>query len=200
MERTAWRQGIALFLLAIGALAWKLAPGHEPEPFVGWLTALGMAGVVVEAGIVIVQRGRERRAANELIEAGFRPGDRADLVSDAVRVRIEQLTGERTRRALARGLREELRLAQHPPRPWPRALPPARRFIEHADLIILIAATIEHAPCDPRALILLDRLLRTPDIESCWKPSDHHDPNPTHQSLHQIAGLLELPAEQAPKQ
>ena len=156
-QRTALRQAGALAAFTATGLGWVAVARADSLALV--VTILAAAALVVELAWALVARERLLRGADELILAGFLPGDREDRISAAVRRRTAQLCGSR-RRDLVAQIRYQATLAGAPHAPL-RA-PVAR----HPALLERIAAGMGDAQVDPRAVILLCRLVSEPAPET----------------------------------
>ena len=159
------RQARACALVGVVAVAWRLGPLPEPEPLLGYVVFGVAVALVVEVLVGAMQRDRADRCADELIESGFAVHGRTDPISRAVQARAGKVVSERNRRRVANALRWQLELEARPPsaaRARTGALLLPCGFAAHADRIVQIADAIEQAPCDPRALVRISRLLSMP--------------------------------------
>ena len=166
IEHVVRRQAQACALAALVTVAWRLGPLPGPQRLLGYVV-LGLAlTLMAELLVGAMQRDRAERCADDLIESGFPVEGRTDPVSRAVRARIREVVSERHRRRVANALRWQLELEARPASlvlARNGALLPPCGFGAHAERIVRIADAIERAPCDPRALIRISRLLSTPD-------------------------------------
>lgn len=204
VQRAVRRQVVAVALLVTAAAVWRLTPLHEPEPFTLATIAIGSAILVIELAVAWSERAETDHYADELILAGFSEPMRRTPVGCAVANRRLRLQSPRTRRTLAEALRWRVRLANGWTRPstgYVRAsvyppLSPAQREVFHADsdLIALIADRIQREPADPRALIILERLITLPP--NC-DPLHHTsiDADEIRGQLHTARQLINAPTE-----
>jgi hypothetical protein len=162
LERIARRHRSALAVLVACGLLVRVAPVHDPKPFVLGLIAFSGVAVAIESAIALWARDRRDARADELIAAGFAGSGRADPVSRAVAERVDELESARARRRLAANLRWHVGLERDLACTRRARLPAVRGFAPNADLIEHVAAAVERGPCDPRALVRLNRLLVTP--------------------------------------
>jgi hypothetical protein len=172
MQRAIRRQVVAVALLVTAAAIWRLSPLHEPEPFTLAAIAVGSAILLIELTIAWSERGEADHYADDLILAGFSEPARRTPIGCAVARRLARLQSPRARRRLAEGLRWRVRLANGWTRPSPgyvraSAYPPLRPaqrqvFQEDSELIALIATRIQREAGDPRALIILERIITLP--------------------------------------
>jgi hypothetical protein len=162
LERIARRHRSALVVLVACALLVRLAPVHDPKPFVVGLIGVSGLAVAVESAIAFWARDRRDARADELIAAGFVASARGDQVSRAVAERIEALGSARARARLAENLRWHVDLERDLVCTRGPRVPAVRGFAPNADLVEHVAAAIECGRCDPRALVRLNELLVTP--------------------------------------
>ena len=200
VQRAIRRQLIAVVLLLLVAAAWRLSPLHEPEPFTLVAIAIGTAILAVELALAWSEREETNHYADELILAGFADTTMCTPIGHAVGRRMARLQSERSRRTLAEALRWRVRLAYGWTRPSPGyvracAYPPlssAQRqvFQEDGDVVLAIAARIERAPADPRALITVERLITLPpDCDPRVRVPI--DPDGVHDQLRTVRDLIE---------
>jgi hypothetical protein len=166
------RRQIALLVMLVAACgAWWLAPINEPQPLTGIVIGTGALVLVVEFLVDWSARDAAGEYADDLILTGFVGASRRSPIDRAVSGRIERMEEPRSRQRLATALRWRVRLAQGSVLPSPGmvracAYPPlgVHRgvYLAQAPLILAIAQRIEGADADPRALIVLRRLITTP--------------------------------------
>ncbi len=172
VQRAIRRQLIAVVALLFVAGAWRLSPLHEPEPFTLVAMEIGAGILAVELALAWSEREETNHYADELILAGFADTTVCTPIGRAVARRMARLQSPRSRRRLAEALRWRVRLAEgwtRPSRGYVRAsaCPPLTAvqrnvFREDRDVVLAIAARIECAPADPRALITVERLITLP--------------------------------------
>lgn len=170
-ERAAAEQAGGLVVFLGACAVWRLCPLHEPEPFVAVLLTLTALAVVVELALVWA-RHEAIACADELILAGFFGGARRTRIEQAVSHRLCSIETPRARRRLANALRWRLRLANGMTRPSPgylraSAFPPLdsagrRVFLEEQPRLAKVADRIEQSSVDPRALVILWRIVAMP--------------------------------------
>jgi hypothetical protein len=171
-QRMLARQTVALgALLGVCAVA-RLSPFHEPEPITGVLILLGTLAVAIELAWAWTAHEDARSIADELILLGYSGDRRRTPVDRALSDRIASIETQRARHQLAEDLRWRLRLAAGTVRPSPGyvracAFPPLgtvgrRVFLEEHTRLIEIADRIERTTVDPRALVILWRVVTTP--------------------------------------
>ena len=156
-QRTAIRQAVALAAFTVAGSTWVAAA--EADSVALLATALAGAALVVELTLALLARDRLRRGADDLILEGFRPHVRDDQVSAAVRNRTSQLRGPARRVVLAQvrfqaGLAGDSNAAFRAP------------VARYPVLLERIAAGLEDEGVDPRAVILLRRLICEPAPET----------------------------------
>jgi hypothetical protein len=180
-QRVVTRQAVALGLfLGVCALA-KLSPFREPEPVTRTLIVIG---AVILAIAVVWAWARHEVAtsiADELILLGFAGERRRTPVDCALADRIAAIETPRARHRLAEDLRWRVRLASGATRVSPgyiraSVFPPlgsGRRevFLEERLRLTRVADQIEQSPVDPRALIILSRIVTDPPV-SCQQGVD----------------------------
>lgn len=195
-QKRVRRQIALLIMLVVGCGAWWLAPINEPQPVTGIVIGAGALVLVVELLVDWSQRDAAGECADDLILSGFVGASRRSPIDRAVSGRIERMEEPRSRQRLATALRWRVRLAQGRVLPSPGmvracAYPPlgVQRgvYLEQAPLILAIAQRIEGAAADPRALIVLRRLITTPPPVAI-EPREH-DQEVRH-SLQLAASLL----------
>ena len=187
LERIARRHRLALVVLVACALLVRIAPVHDPKPFVVGLIGLSGLAVAVESAIAFWARDRRDARADELIAAGFVASGRADQVSRAVAERIDQLESARARTRLAENLRWHLDLERELVCTRTPRFPAVRGFARNAGLVEHVAAAVERGPCDPRALVRLNELLVTPYASG---PGAER----VRDALQEICALIDRPA------
>jgi hypothetical protein len=171
VQKSVRRQIALLAALMLACAGWWLAPINEPQP----LTAIiiGTAALALLAEILIDWSNRDaaREYADDLILSGFIGAGRCSPVEQAVSGRLARMEEPGSRQRLAAALRWRVRLAQGRVLPSPGLLracayPPLGEqrgvYLEQAPLILEIAERIEVATVDPRALIVLRRVITTP--------------------------------------
>jgi hypothetical protein len=187
LERIACRHRAALALLAACALLVRVAPVHDPKPFVVGLIALSGLAVAIETVIASWARDRRDARADELIAAGFVVSGRADQVSRAVAERIDALESPRARKRLAGDLRWHVGLERDLVCTRSTRVPAVRGFAPNAELIERVACAVERGPCDPRVLVRLNELLITPS-------PGHTGSEGVRGTLEEIWALVDRPA------
>ena len=171
-QRAAADQAAGLGVFLGACAVWRLCPLHEPEPFVAVLLILGAVAVVVELALVWARHEEAIACADELILAGFFGDARRTRIELAVSRRLCSIETPRERRRLANALRWRLRLAEGTTRPSPgylraSAFPPLgsagrRVFLEEQRRLVKVADQIERSNVDPRALVILWRIVAMP--------------------------------------
>ncbi len=199
-ERLARRRiaGLAA-LTAIGVL---LATRPGTEPFGALLAGLAVAAGMVEVGAIVFARGRARRAADELIDAGFVIGAESDA-REFVDNRLRELGAEPSRRGSATALRDALADAGRPRSSNPLILAQrsivlrrgtALALLAERELVRRIVRELSERPADPRAILALRNLL----YPQSTGPVDVDDQKRDAQlQLHRVASLLALPNHDA---
>jgi hypothetical protein len=200
-ERLARRRlaGLAA-LTAIGVLL-TTRPGTER--FGALLTGFAVAVGMVEVGAIAFARGRARRAADELIDAGFvvRPGNEAREFVDN---RLRELGAEPSRRGMAKALRGALADASRPRSSNPLILAgrsivlrrgTALALLAERELVLRIVRELPERPADPRAILALRNLLYPQSTGPVAVDDQERD---AQLQLHRIASLLDLPNRDAP--
>jgi len=189
MERLLFRQAVALgVFLSVCAIA-RLSPFHEPEPITGILILTCMLVLCVVLAERWKQRDDATSVADDLILLGYAGERRRTPVDCALADRIAAIETPRARHRLATDLRWRLRLAAGTARPSPGyaracAFPPLgtvgrRVFSEEQFRIARAADRIDEARVDPRALVMLWRIVTTPPVpylESAARPASAKDP------------------------
>jgi hypothetical protein len=172
LRRSIRRQAIAVALLLIVAAAWRLSPLHEPEPLTLVILAIGSAVLVIELAAAWWEGEQADHYADELILTGFADTTPHTPIGCTVAHRVTRLESRHARRRLAHDLRWRVRLANG----WTRLSPgyvrtstapplssAQRHLFQHErELIDGIATLIERGPVDPRALVILHRLITLP--------------------------------------
>ena len=192
LERTLRRQRDALAALAVAAAAGLAMAPSGTERMLAAVSALAAIGALAVSVAMVYERDLGDRAADTLIEDGFRYEQRADAVSLAVAERVDRLESDRKRRSLAGALRAHVELERSPPLPAPRcpATPILRGLRDHGDVVERIATEFERGTCDPRAIIQVERLLTTPPPI----PPTGDERSDLGRRLRRIARLLETGA------
>lgn len=194
-ERLARHQAIGLAALAAVGLIFAISPGTRR---IGALVAaLAVGGVLVEVAVILVARGRARRAVDDLIDAGtvLRPeGDLRELVDD----RLRALGDESSRRAMATALRNALEDAGRPRSSNPLILAErsivlrrgtALALLADRQLVLRIVRRLTERPANPRAVIALRNLLYP---QSTGPVSVDDQTQHAQHQLRRIADLLDL--------
>jgi hypothetical protein len=193
-ERLARRRVTGLAVLtAIGLLvaAW---PGTAR--FGVLLAGFAVAVSMMEVGAIAFARGRARRAADELIDAGtvIRPGGD---VRESVEDRRRELGAERSRRGLAKVLHDALADAGRPRSSNPLILAErsivlrrgtALALLAERELVLRIVRELPERPADPRAVLALRNLLYPQSSGPLAVEDQKHD---AQRQLHRIASLLD---------
>ena len=191
----AGRRWTYLAATAAGS-GWALAVGGGRATGIA-VAAIALSGAAVETALVAIRREAADRAADQLIEQGFPVSGRDDAVAGLVRRRVERLTAPCRRRRLAASLRRQLQQERmHAARPTrgTRPAPPIRGLLAHDRLVCEIAAMLERPGADPRACVLLTRILTSPP----GHPATADDPRGSRQlaaSLARIHALLAAGAD-----
>lgn len=164
-QRAIVDQAVGLGVFVGGCVVWRFCPLREPEPFVGVLLVVGAIAVVIELALVWAKHEEAIVCADELILAGFFGDGRRTRVERAVSRRLCSIETPRARGRLAEALRWRLRLAEGTARPSPGyvragAFPPLGRsqrrvLLDERVVVSMMANRLEHAPVDPRALVIL---------------------------------------------
>jgi hypothetical protein len=179
-KRTLLHQAVGLgAFLGVCAIA-RFSPFHEPEPITGALILLGTAALT---GLLVCCWATTHQAtgfADELILQGHSGEGQRTPIDRALCARIAAIESAQSRHRLAEDLRWRLRLAAGTTRPSPGyiracAFPPLgsvgrRVFLEEEAMLTQIVDRIEQSPVDPRALVILWRVVtRPPELESTWE-------------------------------
>jgi hypothetical protein len=190
IERTLRRQRDALVALAVVAAAGLAVAPSGHGRMLAAVSVVAAIGALVVSVATVFERDRGDRAADALIEEGFRHERRSDPLSLTIAERIDQLESDRKRRSLADALRAHVELDRSPGPPAPRcpATPVLRGLRDHSEVVERIASEFERGACDPRAIIQVERLLTTPPP---MPPSDD-DRADLGRRLRRIARLLEI--------
>jgi hypothetical protein len=200
-ERLARRRVAGLAALtAIGVL---LATRPGTERYGALLTGFAIAVGVVEVGAIAIARGRARRAADELIDAGIviQPGRDVRAIVDS---RLRELGAEPSRRRTATALRGALADAGRPRSSNPLILAgrsivlrrgTALALLAERDLALRIACDLSQRPADPRAVLALRNLLYPQSTGPLAVDDQKHD---AERQLHRIARLLDIDDPDAP--
>jgi hypothetical protein len=169
-ERRQARQALALGGLIAILIAIRLSALRDPLMSIVILVAA--AALIVELAWTRMNQGDATFFADELILAGQNGTGRRTPVDNAVEARIASITAPRSRHRLAEDLRRRVRLAAAPTRTAPsdtrrHQIPPigvAERqvFLDEGPLALAVADRIDQAPTDPRALVILHRLVASP--------------------------------------
>jgi hypothetical protein len=174
-QRSMRRQLAALAVFVAACVAWGIAPLHEPEPIVAIVAGIGSLLLLGEGIAARHQRDGAMDCADDLILSGFLGKAGTTPIDRAVSSRVERIQRQRARRRLAEDLRWRVRLAEGACRPSPgliraSAYPPLGRqrpvYLNQASLILDLAAEVESHPVDPRALVILHRIV-------CLPPAEH---------------------------
>jgi hypothetical protein len=174
-QRAMRRQLAALALFLAACMAWRIAPLYEPEPIVAIVAGIGSLLLLGEGIAARHQRDGAIDCADDLILSGFLGQAGSTPIDRAVSSRVESIESQRARRRLAEDLRWRVRPAEGACRPSPgliraSAYPPLGRhrgvYLNQAPLILGLAAEIEVHPVDPRALVILHRIV-------CLPPAEH---------------------------
>jgi hypothetical protein len=196
-ERRQARQALALGALIAVLIVVRLAALRDPLMSVVVLVAA--AALVVELAWTRMNHGDVAFFADELILAGRDGEGRQTPVDNAVAARIASIAAPRSRHRLAEDLRRRVRLATAPMRPVPGdarryQIPPigvAERqvFLDEGSLALEVADRIEQAPTDPRALVILQRLVANPPTLSSG--SERSSPEELRDALRWAGSLIE---------
>jgi hypothetical protein len=182
-QRRVRRQIVSLVALVVACAGWWLAPTKEPQPFTGIIIGVGALALVVEFLVEWSKRDAAGECADDLILTGFLGAARRSTIERAVSSRIDRMEESRSRQRLANALRWRVRLAQGRVLPSPGmvracAYPPLGEqrgvYLEQAPLILGIAERVERTAVDPRALVVLWRIITTPP-PAATEPSDNDD-------------------------
>ena len=182
-QRRVRRQIASLIALVVACATWWLAPINEPQPLTGIIIGVGALALVVEFLVEWSKRDAAGEYADDLILSGFLGTARRSRIERAVSRRIDWMEESRSRKRLASALRWRVRLAQGRVLPSPGlvracAYPPLGEqrgvYLEQAPLILGIAERIEHTAVDPRALVVLWRIITTPP-QAATGPNEHDD-------------------------
>ena len=171
-ERTLTRQAAVLAaLVAVCAVA-RLSPYHEPEPMTGALILIATLVLASELVWAWATHSDITFLADELILQGLTGERHRSPIDRALSDRIASIENFRARHRLANDLRWRVRLAEGTTRPSAGyiracAFPPlgtvARQvFLEEEAVILEIVDRIELSPVDPRALVMLWRVVASP--------------------------------------
>jgi hypothetical protein len=188
-------------LIAIG-LVLATWPGTARR-FGVLLTGTAVAVGMIEVGVIAFARGRARRAADELIEAGIvvRPSsDAREFVDD----RLRELGAEPSRRGMATALRGALADAGRPRSSNPLILAErsivlrrgtALALLAERELVLRIARELRGRPADPRAVLALRSLLYP---QSAGPVAVDDQQREAQRLLRRIANLLDLTDQDIP--
>lgn len=173
-QRLLARQAIALgIFLGVCAVA-RLSPLHEPEPITGILILIGTLAFAVVLAWAWTNHEDATSIADELIMLGYAGERRRTRVDCALADRIAAIEKPRARHRLAEDLRWRLRLAAGTTRPSPGyvracAFPPLgpvgrEVFLQEQLRLARVADRIEQSWVDPRALVILWRIVTAPPV------------------------------------
>jgi hypothetical protein len=150
----------------------RLSPFHEPEPITGILILTGIFALCVVLAWRWMKHDDAISIADDLILLGYGGERRRTGVDCALADRIAVIESPRARHRLAADLRWRLRLAAGTTRPSPgymrtAVFPPLgsvgrRVFLEEQLRIARAADRIDESRVDPRALVMLWRIVTTP--------------------------------------
>jgi hypothetical protein len=173
-RRLLARQAVALGVFWSACAVARLSPFHEPEPITGILIVTGMFALWIVLAWGWKKRDDAISIADDLILLGYGGERRRTPVDCALADRIAAIESPRARHRLAVDLRWRLQLAAGTTRPSPGyvracAFPPLgsvgrRVFMEEQLRIAHAADRIEESRVDPRALVLLWRIVTTPPV------------------------------------
>jgi hypothetical protein len=173
-ERLLARQAAALGgFLGVCAGA-RLSPLHEPEPITGILILVSAVALAIVLASRWIKQDDATQFADDLILLGY-AGERCRTPIDRALVgRIAVIESPRARHRLARDLRWRLRLAAGTARPSPgyiraSAFPPLgsagrQVFLEEQLRLTRVTDRIDRSQVDPRALVILWRIVTTPPV------------------------------------
>jgi hypothetical protein len=177
-QRIAVRQAASLAALAAVGILWLAVA--RTDSLILLTTVLAGAAVLAELAWALLSRERMNRAADALILDGYEPRGREDAVSAAVRTRTNRLLGSR-RELLVTQLRFQATLFDARDAPY-------RAPVSHyPDLLERIAHGLEHDRVDPRAVILLERLIGDPAPETIGRERTGQT---VEERLHDVLVLL----------
>ena len=190
-------------LAALTAIGLFLATRPGTERFGVLLTGFAIAMSTFELGMIAFARGRARRAADELIDAGIviRPGNDAREFVDN---RLRELGAEPSRRGMAKALRGALADASRPRSSNPLILAErsivlrrgtALALLAERELVLRIVRELPERRADPRAILALRNLLYPQSTGPVAVDDQKRD---ARLQLHRIASLLDLPNQDAP--
>jgi hypothetical protein len=158
-------------LVAVCAVA-RLSPYHEPEPITGVLILLATLVLAAELAWAWATHSDVTFFTDELILEGLTGDCQRGPIDRALSDRIAWIENPRARHRLANDLRWRLRLADGTTRLAPgyvraSAFPPlgtiARQvFLEEEPAILEAVHLIDNSPVDPRALVMLWRVVTGP--------------------------------------
>jgi hypothetical protein len=183
--------------LAGAAGLWLAAGGASFRSFAACVAALAALAAGLELILSLSGRDRGDRCADDMIVAGFHANGRADPVSLAVEARRRELSSPATRRRLADAIRRAVRVECARGSRLARqvsALPPVRGLAANAALAELIATRLEQEPCDPRAVVLVARILEPQSDLVAW-PSLLERNRQVRGDLLHVARLLDAASE-----
>lgn len=196
-QRARGRDCAMLGALAGGAGLW-LGAGVSPlRPFATCVALLASLAAAIELLLTMAGRDRGDRCADDLIVSGFDAQGRADAVSLAVDARRRELCSSAARRRLARAVRTAVRVESARGSRLARqvtALPPVRGLAANAALAELVATRLEQEPCDPRAVILVARILEPQSDLLAW-PSLRERDRQVRGDLLRVARMLDSASE-----
>ena len=171
-QRVLVRQLVALGMFLAGCAAWRVAPLHEPEPFVGVVLLVGGLAMALDGGLAWAKHEEVKAWADDLIIRGYVPRGRRSPIERVVAHRRDWVIRARSRRRLAASLRWRLRLAQGRTRPTPGYVrasgfpalqqSESRVLLEELPLVNRLADRIEADRADPIALVLLWSVVSAP--------------------------------------
>jgi hypothetical protein len=193
------RDCVVLGSMAAGATLWVVGGVETLRPFATCLAGVAVVAAGLELLLALSGRDRADRCADDMIVAGFLAQGRLDPVSLAVEARRCELASLRTRRRLAHALRTAIRVERARGRRFGRqvsALPPIRGLAANAALAELVAARLEQEPCDPRAVVLVARVLEPPS-DLVALPSLREQNRRVRSDLLRAARLLDMASEVA---
>jgi hypothetical protein len=169
-RRVVGRQALATAAFVAAAAAWWALPVDRP-PMVLTCAVLGAVALGIAALALLGAHERTRGYTDQLILTGCRPVHQGSPVVHALSRRMAGIETSRSRRGLAGSLRWRLRLAEasglaatnHPRAAFdPLTRSEREVFAAERHLVAAIADRLEHAPVEPRAIVLLWEVLCRP--------------------------------------
>jgi len=164
-------QALALTTFLVACVVWRVAPLRTPDSFVDAVFLVGALGLMMVATLAWAKHEDAIMLTDQMILVGF--GGLAEQTSAErfLARRIRSIENSRSRRRLANGLRKRLHLVgvstasvRQLPVSGMTPMTAAQRavLLEEKGLVAALAERVERSPVDPRALVMLWRVVHLP--------------------------------------